>query len=348
MESTKRILFWILQIIGWNAPALNSWAKFLTDTPLKPSYIIIEGLVVFATGIFASSWLRLKLKGNVDFEKFSRQTFKKIALAYFIASILYFLLTLLFASLAYILIQQKPLDVSVMMLISNGLNSFIFMLIWLVFYISIKTIIRLRAVKIKQLELQSEIKEAQLNTLKGQINPHFMFNSLNNIRGLILEDQHKARDMLTRLSEMLRYSLNKENADTIDLSEELEMVENYIALSKIQLEKRLTIKQTIDKTLMSCQIPPMLIQMLVENAIKHGIANQAQGGTVSLNICKKDNKLIIQVINTGKLVQASQSTQLGIINIQKRLKLLYNSQANFTLQEQNQHVIATIKMPYEA
>ena len=347
MKKTKDTLFWVLQIIGWNVPAFNSWAKFLSNSPLKPSYIILEGVIVLASGIIASSWLRNYLKQHVDFAKIDNAAFKKIATAYFIAAVGYFIMTLILASLSFYFIQQQALPIHSMMLISNGLNAFIFMLIWLVFYISIKTVMRLRKVKFEQLLLKSELKEAQLNTLKGQLNPHFMFNSLNNIRGLILEDQHKARDMLTRLSEMLRYSLNSNQIDTIELSQELQTVDNYIALSKIQLEKRLSFEKVVDKSLLQAKIPPMIIQMLIENAIKHGIANQTQGGLVQLNISRQNTQLSIQVSNTGKLQNQSDSTQLGVLNIEKRLKLLYKTQAQFKLEEKENTVIATITMPYE-
>jgi len=348
MKSYKNnTLFWVLQIIGWIIPASNSWGKFLFGSSLKPSYIILEGLAVMVSGIIASSLLRKHLKSQIDFAKLDKFAFKKISLSYIVASMTYFVLTLMLASFLYYFIQNQPLPLNTIMLISNALNSLTFMLIWLVIYISIKAIIRLRQAKFEQLLLQSELKEAQLNTLKGQINPHFMFNSLNNIRGLILEDKHKAREMLTRLSEMLRYSLNKNKVDTIEISDELEMVGNFIALSKIQLEKRLSFEKNIDEKLLTIKIPPMIIQMLIENAIKHGIANQADGGLVQLSILKKGKHLIIQVNNTGKLSNQSDSTKLGLENIQKRLNLLYKNQASFSLNEIYQQVVATIQIPYE-
>ena len=97
---------------------------------------------------------------------------------------------------------------------------------WLVTYLVIKLLLKLNRDRIERLELNTTLKQAQLNTLKGQINPHFMFNSLNNIRGLMLEDVEKSREMLTKLSEILRYSLTKNNVDSIPVHEELEVVEN--------------------------------------------------------------------------------------------------------------------------
>src|SRR5690606_15210237 len=116
------------------------------------------------------------------------------------------------------------------------INSIFMIFGWLVCYLVIKFFLKLNADRIERLQLQTSLKESQLNTLKGQINPHFMFNSLNNIRGLMLEDVERSREMLTRLSDMLRYSLTKNDTNAIALEEELEMVDNYVEISRIPLE----------------------------------------------------------------------------------------------------------------
>lgn len=218
--------------------------------------------------------------------------------------------------------------------------------IWLFVFLTIKIYHQLKTVQIKQLQLEANLKESQLNTLKGQINPHFMFNSLNNIRGLMLEDVGKARNMLTSLSETLRYSLTKSDVNSISLEDELEMVENYIEISKIQFENRLQFETHIDPASLSKQIPPMTIQMLIENALKHGISNLKNGGTVSLSTIIKDQQLQIEVTNSGQLHENKKnSTQLGLKNIKKRLELLYGKTAIFSLKEIENQVVATIKIP---
>ena len=122
--------------------------------------------------------------------------------------------------------------------------------------------------------------------------------------------------MNTRLTEMLWYSLTKNHVKAIELSDELEMVDNYVAISKIQMEERLLFEKTIDVNLNGIKIPPMIIQMLVENATKHGISNLKNGGIIKLNIKQKAKKLLIEVCNSGKLSIDSKSTQLGLKNIQ--------------------------------
>ncbi|MGX1929864.1 sensor histidine kinase [Flagellimonas sp. 2504JD4-2] len=227
------------------------------------------------------------------------------------------------------------------------LNSLFLIGAWTVTYLVIKLLLKLNRDRIERLELNTTLKQAQLNTLKGQINPHFMFNSLNNIRGLMLEDVEKSREMLTKLSEILRYSLTKNNVNSIPLEEELEIVDNYIDLSKIQFENRLEFVKEVDENMLSQQIPPMIIQLLIENAAKHGISNLKKGGRIVLVTKEEGGLMKIQVRNTGKLKLQKNTTQLGLKNIRQRLKLLYADNASFNLHETDGEVVADIKIPLE-
>lgn len=221
--------------------------------------------------------------------------------------------------------------------------------IWVIWFISLSLMVLTREVRearIRNAELEAHLKAAQLNTLKGQINPHFMFNSLNNIRGLMLEDVNKAREMLTNLSETLRYSLTKSGVNSIALEDELDMVNNYVEVSKIQFEDRLRFKTQIDQNSLSKQIPPMIIQMLVENAIKHGISNLKDGGDITLTTVIDEDQLKIEVMNSGVLQLVNNTTQVGLNNIKERLELLYGAAATFSLKETaDNQVVATIKIP---
>ena len=161
----------------------------------------------------------------------------------------------------------------------------------------------------------------------------------------MLEDVSKSREMITCLSEMLRYSLTQNKVDFIPLQEELEMVTNFIQLSKIQFEDRLTYTQTIDNDVLNSNIPPMMLQMLVENAIKHGISNLVEGGKIHLEVSIIQKHLELKVSNTGTIKTNATSTKVGLDNIKKRLYLLYKNEANFSLKEENNTVIATIKLP---
>lgn len=354
MESKKSslkwsIAFWAVQLTGWGGISYLGYLFTPTEGGWRDSsffaFALWAGLFI---GLLVTGLLRAYLKRKVLLDNFDSKELIKVIGAVVVATILY-------AGLSYgtgFLKGYFDLEkIEVPKMYENlGLgflifNSFITVLVWTIFYMSVKIAFKLNANRLERSELNATVRQAQLNTLKGQINPHFMFNSLNNIRGLMLEDVDKSRDMLTKLSEMLRYSLTKNDVNAIDLEEELAMVDNYIALSKIQFEDRLEFIKEIDLETLKIPIPPMIIQLLVENAAKHGISNLKEGGTIRLGTKVVNENLEIVVRNSGKLQIDSKSTQLGLKNIKQRLRLLYGNEATFSLDEDNGEVIAAIKIP---
>lgn len=346
-ETKRNRLFWILQLLGWGS--LNVLSVLLIRD-LSREFIFYSVVAGVGIGIFSTSLLRWYLKRNLRFDNFDVMDIIKILVSIIIASIVFGGLNFAFGYLygrygpeisELELKMLKVFDKIGLLIFSSLFN----IVLWLGCYLVIKLLLRFNTNRIERLELNANLKQAQLNTLKGQINPHFMFNSLNNIRGLMLEDVEKSRDMLTKLSEMLRYSLTKNSVDGIALEEELEMVDNYIALSKIQFEDRLQFKKEIAQDTLSIHIPPMIIQLLVENAAKHGISNMKDGGKIALTTRKNGEHLLIDVKNSGKLKITKNSTQLGLKNIQQRLRLLYGEKASFSLQEKDNEVVANVKIP---
>ncbi len=341
--------FWAVQFLGWGGILFIAYAFTPDLDGYKESKVFLYSLISsFFIGIFSTTLLRYYLIRIINFDTFEIRQLLKIFVGLLIASLLYFGLSYGFG---YLLGKYSVEDVKVPEMYKDlgiGLlfiNSFITITGWAIFYISVKVVAKLNADRLERSELNLTLKQAQLNTLKGQINPHFMFNSLNNIRGLMLEDVEKSREMLTKLSEMLRYSLTKNDVNAIALEQELEMVDNYIALSKIQLEDRLLFVKEIDKDTLTIQIPPMIIQLLVENAAKHGISNLKSGGNIKLTTSRVNDLLCIKVSNTGKLILSQDSTQLGLKNIKQRLRLLYGNKASFSIQELDGEVVSIINIP---
>ncbi len=349
LDKNRNLIFWSLQLLAWGS--LNIVSVLLLKEMSK-TFIIYSVLAGTFIGVFSTSLLRWYLKREVSFDDFTVKDLLKIAVSTLLAALVFGGLNFFFGFLYGRLgpemseIELKILKAfdSIGLIVFSSLFNII---LWLSCYLVIKLLLRFSANRIERLELNTNLKQAQLNTLKGQINPHFMFNSLNNIRGLMLEDVEKSREMLTKLSEMLRYSLTKNSVDGIALEEELEMVENYIALSKIQLEDRLDFKKEVAEDTLTVHIPPMILQLLVENAAKHGISNLKEGGTIVLSSQLNGEALYLQVRNTGRLRIANGSTQLGLKNIRQRLKLLYGDSASFQLKEEHNEVVADIKIPIQ-
>ena len=341
--------FWLLQIGGWLFINLIS-VLFLKS--LSTHFLIFNMISGMLVGIGATTPLRYYLRRRINYGDFQLSDFIKIALSTLVTSVIYgglsFVVGYTYAKLGPAFKEQ---DIQVLKSFDNvGLLIFssVFMVgVWVTCYLVIKLLINSNRARMERLEMNDTLKQAQLNTLRGQINPHFMFNSLNNIRGLMLEDVDRARDMLTKLSEMLRYSLTSNSQNGITVEQELEMVRNYIELSKIQFEDRLTYEEEVQKDCKGLQIPPMVMQLLVENGVKHGLGNLKDGGRIHLAVDRSDDTLSIEVRNTGKLQIAQDSTQLGLKNIRQRLKLLYGAQGRFDLKEEGEEVVARIQIPLQ-
>ncbi|MBO9635538.1 MAG: histidine kinase [Chitinophagaceae bacterium] len=219
------------------------------------------------------------------------------------------------------------------------------MSIWLLAYYAYHYAQReINAVKeTSRLELMT--KDAAFNNLSTQLNPHFFFNSLNSIKALVVEDAKAARRAIDILSDLLRTSLYSGQDNLISLKKELALVEDYLELEKIRFEENLQITIQAVENLMNKQVLRLSIQTLVENAIKHGISQLPQGGSIKIDVSQNEDQIIITVENSGKLNQPQQKG-IGLGNLQERLQLQYNNKASFRLlQETPNTVIAIIKTP---
>jgi LytS/YehU family sensor histidine kinase len=195
-------------------------------------------------------------------------------------------------------------------------------------------------------ELSIIAKQAQLDNLTEQLNPHFLFNSLNSIKSLVIENPKTARRAIDLLSDILRSSLYEKDTSLIPLKDELGLVKDYIELEKVRFEERLNMAITMDQSLEEYMILPLSIQLLVENAIKHGIDKRKKGGIIILTIVEKNQKLEIVVQNPGRLVNQVDEGGIGIKNLTKRLLLQYNGEARFTLKNETEdQVTATLIIP---
>ena len=174
-------------------------------------------------------------------------------------------------------------------------------LFWALVYFSVHFIESYKKKEIETLIWEAAVKDHELKTLKSQLNPHFMFNAMNSIRSLIEEDPESAKSALTKLSNILRYSLVMERAEKIPLEDELEAVKDYLDLERIRFEERLKYNFDIDSGSVKIEIPPMMIQTLVENGIKHGISKKTKGGEITIRSNIKNSKLHVEIRNSGHL-----------------------------------------------
>lgn len=183
-------------------------------------------------------------------------------------------------------------------------------------------------------KLAAELKELstkqQIANLKAQLNPHFLFNTLNSIHSMVSRDVNQTREMISKLSELLRYSLESFEKKLVPLREELNFVKKYLELEKHRFGERLVYNINVDEHLKDIEIPPMIIQPLVENAVKHGILPSRNGGSVMVVISQIDDKMSVQITDTGQGMpddfQKNHSDGIGIRNTDQQLKKRYGEE----------------------
>jgi LytS/YehU family sensor histidine kinase len=218
--------------------------------------------------------------------------------------------------------------------------------IWLLIYFIWHYVVRSRKDQIDRIKLETTVKELELKTIKAHINPHFIFNSLNSIRALVDENPKRARGAITELSNLLRSSMQAEKTETVTLEKELKIVADYLALEKIRFEDRLELIMHVDEDTLEQQVPPMMVQTLVENAIKHGISKEKHGGTVTIYSDFVNSHFELRVENTGILQQEEEQEGFGLKSTQDRLKLLFGTNTSFSItQAENNIVSVKITLP---
>lgn len=172
-------------------------------------------------------------------------------------------------------------------------------------------------------ELKKLSRKQEIAVLKAQLNPHFLFNTLNSINAAVTSDPQETRSMIAKLSEMLRYSLDSSEKEYVTLAEELQFVKRYLDLEQRRLGNRLNVQYQVDETVLDLRIPPMILQPLAENAVKHGIAPLAEGGTIVVRIKPKKDSVYFMIKDTGQGMPADHAEKrkgIGLHNINEMLK----------------------------
>lgn len=197
---------------------------------------------------------------------------------------------------------------------------------------------RLALQRTEAARLNEQLSKAQLNALRQQIEPHFLFNTLNAISGLVREERNEAAvGMIAGLSDLLRHTLKDSNTQEVPLEEELQLLEKYLDIQKIRFADRLQLSVDIDKEFFSARVPSFILQPIVENALKHGIAARANGGAIRITAIRSNGLLTFRVYNDGPSLPAGWETNqsgVGISNVRTRLQSLYGNAYDLTIRNQ--------------
>lgn len=338
--------YWLCQIGGWSTYILL-WIFFYYTIRTKPSPYFFSMLSFDAiTGLGITHLMRIFIRRSRTLE----QDIRKQIIAIFS--------TTLFFSLVYALIiiwvnqlMQWETDQMTQYTFWNKVvrawyGYFLFLLIWNFIYFTYHYVEKTRNEKLDKIRLESLVRELELKTIKSHINPHFIFNALNSIRALVDENPERARTAITELSNILRSSMQAEKIETAPLERELNLVKDYLELEHIRFEDRLMVEYDIDEDTLDQEIPPMMLQTLVENAIKHGISKQISGGKIKIVSDFIKDHLELTVQNTGSLSIARSPEGFGIVSTQNRLKLLYGDKASFDIKNVNGNMVeAKVVLP---
>jgi LytS/YehU family sensor histidine kinase len=260
--------------------------------------------------------------------------------------VLFFTLTLAISNYLFHIIVATLLktidyenDLEIGVLFGNLLYSMAWYILWAAIYFIFHYFERYNA----SLKYDAIIYEIELNKLKSQLNPHFIFNALNSIRALVDEDPQKSKQAITQLSNILRNSLIMNKRKLIDFTDEMKTVTDYLDLESIRFEERLKVEIDISQKAESYQIPPLMIQTLVENGIKHGVSTLTQGGIIGLKAWEEGDHLKIQIRNSGQYINGTDIINLGygIENTQQRLNLIYGKSASFSIGNEDDNTVLT-------
>jgi len=228
----------------------------------------------------------------------------------------------------------------------RAISGFFFYLFFILFYYMILYYEDLQDKLKIEGELQTLVKEAELNALKSQINPHFLFNSLNSISSLTITSPEIAQEMVIQLSDFLRYSLSHDKEEKTSLKQEFENIERYLSIEKVRFGKRLKFVWNVPDFCFGFQIPNMILQPLIENSIKHGVYHSTEEVLVELS-CKKENGLVVIEISNDydpdAVKKAGQG--IGLANIRKRLQLIYHRQDLLEIVADKMVFRALLKLP---
>jgi two-component system LytT family sensor kinase len=337
---SRNKIYWLCQIIGWSIYGLANIIIYSFQSNKLDTRDIIGQLMQISFYIASTHLLRFLIKRGNWLSISSLKLIPIVLTADLVLAIFnYSFLLLVTFNLGTLIPSVEMRSVNIIFGILGPLTIYF---LWSLTYFTYHYFEQYN----KSLKYEAVINEIELNYLKSQLNPHFIFNALNSIRGLVDENPDKSKSAINQLSNILRNSLQMDKNRLVLLSEEMETVLDYLALEGVRYEERLRVEMDISQNAYTVLVPPMMIQTLVENGIKHGISTLKKGGIISIEGKVYDGELMINIRNTGKYISGKKNEGHGLSNTIKRLDLIFGERASMDIQNESNGIVLTqLKVP---
>ncbi len=339
-------LFWALNLAGWGGYTMAAYLGAVTHE--KPDTYIAVSLATGLIGFLITIPMRYVYRGL--WNRAPWQVAGGVLLATYIASMVW---RFIHNQLYWDWVKDGYTPESFLSNLDGVTGSFYILLCWSGLYFGIKYHRQLQDQTEQTLKATAAAHQAQLMALRYQLNPHFLFNTLNAISTLILDrDNETANLSVTRLSDFLRYSLDNDPMKTVTLRQELEALDLYLEIEKVRFNERLTVQREVEAQALEGLVPSLILQPLIENAVKYAVTPREEGGTIRIFAKVHQGALMVTVADDGPGLgngkSKHKSSGVGLKNTRERLKQLYGDRQALTLAPADPHgLVITINIPYE-
>ncbi|MCF6359546.1 MAG: histidine kinase [Cyclobacteriaceae bacterium] len=339
----KKRAYWAIQSIGWSLYAIillfggyvvSSKFQLLMAVP-----IMVEAAFFF---IFTHFFRLLNKKWNWFQLPVLKLLPKMLASIFIMAVPIYFIRVFV----SFLLDIYSPTLLSTTNIVGNVIGNFFALFLWTSLYYAFHYFERYNL----SLKYEVALNKMELDRLKSQLNPHFIFNALNSVRALIDEDPERSKKAINHLSNILRSSLSADRTVLIPFKDEMQTVQDYLAMETIRFEERLKTKINVSSGANAVLVPPLMFQTLVENGIKHGISKLKEGGLLTVDAFVHKKCLVVEIRNTGILHKNSVSESgYGLKNTKQRLKIIFKGKSQFKIRNESKNMVLTlVQIPIES
>ena len=345
-ELPRQQLFWLLHLGGWTAYFAQGWLAAIAHD--KPSGYWVVPLTAAGTGALATLGLRMLLRACWGLPP------KRLLLAMVLPVLLSSALMDMATREVLVEFCETCKPRNRVAFVAYSLGYIYVVLAWVGLYFGIKYYRQLQSETERSLAARSMAHQAQLKMLRYQLNPHFLFNTLNAISTLVLDrDNGTANRMVQGLSAFLRHSLDSDPMQRVTLRQELDALTLYLDIEKIRFAERLRVQIDIEEDCWRALLPSLLLQPLVENAIKYAVARQVAGGTLRIEARHDGEQLVLRVVDDGPGCTCLEGDRLppgkgvGLRNTRERLAVLYGERGSFGVRNLSPGIEVTLRLPFE-